>query len=125
MTSGNEKSTFNQHTLVNNVSGMAHFERNHSEQTIAQPAGPVSVVVESPIPGYHLKPEIAQGGMGIVYSAECLTFGREVAVKVMKAGMSAAVFNREAQITARLPHPGIPPVHALGTLPDDFSSDRG
>jgi hypothetical protein len=25
---------------------------------------------------------------------------------------------RESKITARLPHPGIPPVHALGTLAD-------
>jgi eukaryotic-like serine/threonine-protein kinase len=70
------------------------------------------------IPGYDLMPEIAQGGMGIVYAARDLTFDREVAIKVMKPGMNASVFLREARITARLPHPGIPPVYALGTLPD-------
>lgn len=72
----------------------------------------------SPIQGYRQKKQIAEGGMGIVYSAECLTFGREVAVKVMKPGMSVATFNREARITAQLPHPGIPPVHAMGVFPN-------
>jgi WD40 repeat protein len=144
----NENRSCDQHTPVSDEVGQATSEHNQPQQTLGQPEGPASIVLESPIPGYRLKPEIAQGGMGIVYSAECLTFGREVAVKVMKPGMSAAVFNREAQITARLPHPGIPPVHALGKLPDgrpylvmklikgetldsilknrsDFSSDRG
>ncbi|MFM7151090.1 MAG: WD40 repeat domain-containing serine/threonine protein kinase, partial [Gemmataceae bacterium] len=69
-------------------------------------------------PGYELKPEIARGGMGIVYAARDLTFDREVAIKVMQPGMSAATFNREASITARLSHPAIPPVHAMGALPD-------
>ena len=87
-----------------------------NQQTLEQPDGPAIPLVT--IPGYRLKPEIARGGMGVVYAAECLTFSREVAVKVMKPGMSAASFNREASITARLPHPGIPPVHALGTLPN-------
>jgi len=75
--------------------------------------GPLSV------PGYDLMPEIARGAMGIVYLARDLTLDREVAVKVMKPGMDASVFVREARVTAQLPHPGIPPVHALGTLPDE------
>mgnify|MGYP006288408789 FL=1 len=87
------------------------------QKTLNQADDPSNIAIAN-IPGYRLKPEIARGGMGIVYAAECLTFGRDVAVKVMKPGMSAASFNREARITARLPHPGIPPVHALGTLPN-------
>ncbi|MBM3984014.1 MAG: serine/threonine protein kinase, partial [Planctomycetes bacterium] len=70
------------------------------------------------IPGYDLQPEIARGGMGAVYRAIDRTFRREVAVKVMLPGMNAEAFVREAEITARLPHPGIPPVHAMGHLPD-------
>ncbi|MFO1044073.1 MAG: serine/threonine-protein kinase [Planctomycetaceae bacterium] len=70
------------------------------------------------IPGYDLMPEIARGGMGVVYAARDLTFDREVAIKIMKPGMDAAQFNREARITARLPHPGVPPVYALGTIAD-------
>ena len=101
-------------TLANDAPGQPTPEQ---QQTLEQPDGP-PIPILATIPGYRLKPEIARGGMGIVYAAECLTFGRDVAVKVMKPGMSAASFNREARITARLPHPGIPPVHALGTLPN-------
>ncbi|MBM3983774.1 MAG: hypothetical protein FJ304_26605, partial [Planctomycetes bacterium] len=70
------------------------------------------------IPGYDLLPEIARGGMGVVYAARDRAFDREVAIKVMKPGMNATEFVREARITGRLPHPGIPPVYALGELPD-------
>ena len=52
------------------------------QQTLEQPDGP-PIPILATIPGYRLKPEIARGGMGIVYAAECLTFGRDVAVKVM------------------------------------------
>src|SRR5262249_23148176 len=48
---------------------------------------------------------------------------REVAVKVIRTAFRksmAAVrrFNDEAAITGQLQHPGIPPVHEVGTLPD-------
>src|SRR4030095_9066117 len=71
------------------------------------------------IGGYELAGEIARGGMGIVYTARDVSLDREVAVKVMLPGMNAAEFVRESKITARLPHPGIPPVYALGTLTDE------
>src|SRR5438067_2519974 len=70
------------------------------------------------VPGYELSREIARGGMGVVYAARDLALDREVAVKVMLPGLSAGAFERESRVTARLPHPGVPPVHALGTLPD-------
>ncbi|MBN9118992.1 MAG: protein kinase, partial [Planctomycetes bacterium] len=70
------------------------------------------------VPGYELTREIARGGMGVVYAARDVTLDREVAIKVMLPSMSGAVFVRESRITARLPHPGIPPAHALGTLAD-------
>ena len=86
------------------------------DATLARPGD--GVPGEIRIPGYDLQPEIAQGGMGVVYAARDLAFGREVAIKVMLPGMDAAAFVREARITGRLPHPGIPPVYALGELPD-------
>ena len=51
------------------------------------------------------------------------TFGREVAVKMLladPAGRPHLVrrFVEEARITGLLQHPGVPPVHDLGTLPD-------
>ncbi|MBA4187872.1 MAG: hypothetical protein C0467_07625 [Planctomycetaceae bacterium] len=75
------------------------------------------------VPGYELVEEIARGGMGIVYAARETTLAREVAIKTLLPALAGhhhfvEQFDREARITARLPHPGVPPVHALGMLPD-------
>ncbi|QDU19995.1 protein kinase domain-containing protein [Urbifossiella limnaea] len=74
------------------------------------------------VPGYAVTGEIARGGMGRVLAATDLAFGREVAVKVLlpghEAGEEAERFVREARITGRLAHPGIPPAYELGTLAD-------
>jgi tetratricopeptide (TPR) repeat protein len=70
------------------------------------------------VPGYRVLREIARGGMGCVLAASDLTLDRDVALKVLLPGANADRFVRESKITARLPHPGIPPVHALGTLSD-------
>ncbi len=70
------------------------------------------------VPGYVVSREIARGGMGVVYAAHDPTFDREVAVKVMHPGQDAARFVIESKVTAQLPHPGIPPVYALGALAD-------
>jgi serine/threonine protein kinase/Tfp pilus assembly protein PilF len=89
--------------------------------------GPLDVIsrAEQPpiIPGYDIVAELARGGMGVVYSARDLGLEREVAIKTLLPGMATraelvAQFVREAKITARLQHPGVPPIHALGTLPD-------
>jgi serine/threonine protein kinase/tetratricopeptide (TPR) repeat protein len=70
------------------------------------------------VPGYRVLREIARGGMGRVLGAHDLTLDRDVALKVLLPGADADRFVRESKITARLPHPGIPPIHALGTLED-------
>jgi eukaryotic-like serine/threonine-protein kinase len=72
---------------------------------------------------YELLDEIAHGGMGTVLRAVDRTLGREVAVKVLQARYSAGSviarrFIDEARISGQLQHPGIPPVHDLGSLPD-------
>jgi formylglycine-generating enzyme required for sulfatase activity len=56
--------------------------------------------------------------MGVVYAAHDPTLDRKVAVKVMHPGQDAARFVLESKVTARLPHPGVPPVYALGALED-------
>jgi serine/threonine protein kinase len=60
--------------------------------------------------------------MGVVFAARDTTLGRDVAIKTLLLDRVdadlARRFAEEARITARLPHPAIPPVHALGTLPD-------
>ena len=72
---------------------------------------------------FILGEEIARGGMGAVFRATDTVLGREVAVKVLldryaPDGGTARRFADEAHITGQLQHPGIPPVHDLGTLPD-------
>ena len=74
-------------------------------------------------PGYELLGEVGRGGMGVVYRARDLALDREVAVKVLAdalppASAAAGRFVAEARITARLQHPGIPPVYHVGELAD-------
>jgi tetratricopeptide (TPR) repeat protein len=56
--------------------------------------------------------------MGVVYAAHDPIFDREIAIKVMHHGQDSERFVVESRLTAKLPHPGIPPVYALGTLSD-------
>jgi serine/threonine protein kinase len=68
---------------------------------------------------YRIVSIAGQGGMGTVYVAEDTALGRKVALKVVELpGPLEDRLLREAQILARLEHPGIVPVHDLGTLPD-------
>ena len=71
---------------------------------------------------YELIAETGRGGMGTVYAARDKQLGRRVALKVLNVldteGQAAARMAEEACILARLEHPGIVPIHDLGTLPD-------
>ena len=71
---------------------------------------------------YEVLDRIGQGGMGTVYRARDRELGREVALKVIRLPESspdvAARMLREARTLARLEHPGIVPVHDVGTSPD-------
>jgi hypothetical protein len=87
-----------------------------------RPGKPLCVLPEA-IDRYALQSEIGRGGMGAVYFARDTRLHRDVAVKVLHdrytaGGVAAARFIEEARITGQLQHPGIPPVHDLGTLPD-------
>ena len=80
-------------------------------------------LTRSPADRYALGQEIARGGMGIILRATDAALDREVALKVLQDRFgpdspTARRFADEARITARLPHPAIPPVYDLGTLPD-------
>jgi len=71
---------------------------------------------------YELLGKIGQGGMGTVYAGHDTQLDRRVALKVLNifdpGGEAASRMAEEARILARLEHPGIVPVHDLGTLPD-------
>jgi serine/threonine protein kinase len=73
---------------------------------------------------YRLEGLIGRGGMGHVYRAYDPNFRRPLAVKILKEEYKdrpdmAARFLDEAKITGQLQHPGVPPVHEIGTLPDN------
>ena len=71
---------------------------------------------------YQLLERVARGGMGVVYAALDEMLDRRVALKVLDVpaadGDLARRLNREARVLARLEHPGIVPVHDVGTLSD-------
>jgi hypothetical protein len=68
---------------------------------------------------YEIEGEIGRGGMGIVFSARDLKLRRRVAIKVLPPELAFREeirkrFTREAQTAARLSHPNIVPIHAVG-----------
>jgi hypothetical protein len=90
--------------------------------------GPSPIEQRPPVPfprvgRYDVQEEIARGGMGAVWRAQDNTFQRTVALKVLLASPQGRPELRqrileEAQVLGQLQHPGIPPVHDRGELPD-------
>ena len=76
------------------------------------------------LPGdrYEVIEPIGQGGMGTVYRARDRVLDREVALKVLRPEVAGPEWTnrleREARVLARLEHPGVVPVHDVGTLAD-------
>ena len=71
------------------------------------------------IPGYTIHDELGSGGMGVVYRATQVSLGREVALKVVRAGELAQSrdqkrFVQEAELVAKLHHPNIVQVFDVG-----------
>ena len=72
---------------------------------------------------YRVEQILGRGGMGAVYRAHDTRLERDVAIKVVRAELlghpdARTRFRREAQLVARLQHPGIVAVFDYGTLPD-------
>jgi serine/threonine protein kinase len=76
------------------------------------------------VPGgrYEVAAPLARGGMGMVYRAHDRELDRDVAIKVLSATMQdeggMRRMRQEAQVLARLEHPGIVPVYDCGVLDD-------
>jgi eukaryotic-like serine/threonine-protein kinase len=72
---------------------------------------------------YHILSLIGEGGMGEVYLAEDRTLGRNVAIKLVKAGFESGRivrhFRNEERILAGLNHPNIARLYGGGLMSQD------
>jgi tetratricopeptide (TPR) repeat protein len=71
------------------------------------------------IDGYEILGELGRGGMGVVYRARQLDLKRMVALKMIRSGVHASAHEQarfliEAEAVARLQHPNIVQIHAVG-----------
>jgi serine/threonine-protein kinase len=87
----------------------AHLHENPLAERLAQ-------ILEG---AYEIEGEIGRGGMGVVFAARDLALKRRVAIKVLPPELAfrqeiKTRFMREAQTAARLSHPHIVPIHAVG-----------
>ncbi|UCF10015.1 MAG: serine/threonine protein kinase, partial [Candidatus Bipolaricaulota bacterium] len=84
---------------------------------------PSSDTLPRQIGSFHLKRLIAAGGMGRVYEAVQEKPRRTVALKLMRRNVVSAEamrrFEYEAQLLARLRHPGIAQIYQAGTFEED------
>jgi serine/threonine protein kinase len=82
------------------------------------------IVARPAVPGgrYEVGECIGEGGMGAVYLAHDIELDRDVALKVLRQPVPTAEERerlvREARILASLEHPGIVPVHDVGSVDD-------
>jgi len=72
---------------------------------------------------YKIGKKLGSGGIGVVYAAEHVSLGHEVAIKVLrgaaaKDGSEIARLRREAQVQVHVDHPNIARVLDLDQMPD-------
>ena len=90
----------------------------HLRSVAAQPPDVAPDLSATP---YDVRDVLGRGGMGTVYLAWDRALAREVALKVLNGDAAPDLGERllrEAHTLARLEHPGIVPVHDVGTLPN-------
>jgi serine/threonine-protein kinase len=103
------------------IAALPAGETTATERVRLSPTAPLRRTID---PGrYTLHGELARGGMGAVIRARDVELGRDLAFKVLLEQHRARPevvrrFVEEAQIGGQLQHPGIVPVHDLGTLED-------
>ena len=75
--------------------------------------------VGTELAGYRIESLLGRGGMSVVYLAEDLRLKRNVALKLLAAGLAEDEsfrdrFLRESQLAASIDHPNIVPIYEAG-----------
>jgi tetratricopeptide (TPR) repeat protein/predicted Ser/Thr protein kinase len=89
------------------------------KRPVSLPQAGDHTVNHSVISHYRILHQLGEGGMGVVFAAEDLRLGREVAIKLLRADEPdqdqwLARFEREARLASSLQHPHICTIHELG-----------
>jgi WD40 repeat protein len=79
--------------------------------------------VGTELAGYRIESLLGRGGMSVVYVAEDLRLKRNVALKLLAAGLAddeafRERFLRESELAASIDHPSIIPIYEAGTADD-------
>ncbi|MEM9379912.1 MAG: bifunctional serine/threonine-protein kinase/formylglycine-generating enzyme family protein [Planctomycetota bacterium] len=90
-------------------------------ETVSSTSGPIGAGTR--LDDYELREEVGRGGMGAVFRARQISLDRIVALKVLPIHLltrpdTVARFEREGQMAARLHHPGIISIYAVGQTGD-------
>ena len=101
----------------------ALIEEDRRSSTLDIPLSPETIAALSSIKKvgpYTLDSLLGVGGMGEVYRARDSRLGRDVAIKILPAGLAGdhdrlARFKREAQVLASLNHPNIASIYGFET----------
>ncbi len=108
-------SLVNQH-LAASISGSRRVPTTEHNSKPASSVGSAEIQQRT-FGRYRIIEEIGRGGMGFVYKAQDHKLGRVVALKVSRnpsEEKNAARFQREAQVMAKLKHPGIINIYDIG-----------
>jgi serine/threonine protein kinase len=97
----------------------SHLERIHRLGLVGDGADATREIPQR-LGEFRIVSVLGQGGMGVVYRAVQESLGREVALKLVRPELlyfpgARERFQREVELVARMQHPGIVPVHAVGS----------
>jgi serine/threonine-protein kinase len=107
--------------LLTRAAALLHDpDAQHPERgTGGRATGGTGLVSGDVVGGFRIRSVAGRGGMGIVYRADDLALGRQVALKVIAPGLARDArfrdrFSRETRIAASLEHANVVPVYAAG-----------